>query len=295
MQPRYDERHPLIKPRRVSFDWEQTSVHWIPGDPLGAHFFNAFHTILPAGERWFIQALKEALPAIKDERLREEVKGFMGQESVHAYSHQNVLEKLLESNGIDTRKITDEMNAGLADRAAKRAKMSPRKARRTLLFELAAICTLEHYTAVSGQWILTNTALDRAGADPTMLDMFRWHGAEEVEHRAVVFDVYQQLGGGYPARAAAWAVTVLFLYWAMVAGTLYLVRQDKAITGRTTKLQLWKQYRRSVRAGHVPPIFSLLLREAKVYLDPRHHPSQVHDLGLAADYLSRSPAALKSA
>ena len=30
-----------------------------------------------------------------------------------------------------------------------------------------------------------------------MLDLLRWHGAEEVEHRALVYDVYHHVGGSY--------------------------------------------------------------------------------------------------
>src|SRR5579872_5462491 len=44
---------------------------------------------------------------------------------------------------------------------------------------------------------------DYAGADPVMLDLLRWHGAEEVEHRALVYDVYQDLSGSYALRCAA--------------------------------------------------------------------------------------------
>lgn len=34
-----------------------------------------------------------------------------------------------------------------------------------------------------------------------MLDLLRWHGAEELEHRNVAFDAYQYLDGGYARRA----------------------------------------------------------------------------------------------
>jgi predicted metal-dependent hydrolase len=286
-----DERHPPIKARRVSFTWDDTPLHWIPRDPVATHIINAFHILLPAGERWFIQCVNDALPEITDERLRQEVKGFIGQEMVHARSHQGVLDRLLEKNGIDTRKITDQMNQGIDERPQRKAKLSPRRSRRILMFELAAVAAIEHYTATFGQWLIENDALDKAGADPTMLDMLRWHSAEEVEHRSVVFDVYQHLGGRYATRAAGWAVALFFLYWAMIDGTLHLMRHDPTIVRKVTALRVYRSYRKSIRRGHIPSIFGMILGQAPVYLRPSHHPSQTHDTQKALDYLMGSPAA----
>jgi uncharacterized protein len=70
-----------IRPRRVRFDWKATPLHWIPDDPGTTHFINVLHLLLPAGEKWFVDVYREALPLVTDERLREEVKGFMGQEA----------------------------------------------------------------------------------------------------------------------------------------------------------------------------------------------------------------------
>ncbi len=51
-----------------------------------------------------------------------------------------------------------------------------------------------------GKYALYNTEWERLGADPNMLDLVKWHGAEEIEHRSVAFDLYRHLGGGYIAR-----------------------------------------------------------------------------------------------
>jgi predicted metal-dependent hydrolase len=58
-----------------------------------------------------------------------------------------------------------------------------------------------------------------------------------------------------------------------------------------TPLRVVRAYRRSVRKGHVPGIFRLLLGEAPVYLRPGHHPSAICSTPRALDYLRRSPAA----
>ncbi|OLT33764.1 metal-dependent hydrolase [Actinomadura sp. CNU-125] len=289
-----DERHPPIKPRRVTFDWSGTPLHWVPGDPVATHIINSFHIVLPEGEKWFIQAVKDARPHIEDERLLEEIKGFIGQEMVHARSHQGVLDEILERNGIDVSKITGPAAKGNADRPAQMAALkekNPRAWRRRLRFELAAVAAIEHYTAVLGQWIMDNERFEKSGVDPVMLDLLRWHGAEEVEHRSVVFDVYKAMGGRYPTRVAAWVVSLFFLYWALIGGSLYLLKQDPTVKKRITPLRVVRAYRRSVRLGHVPGIFRLLLGEAPVYLRPGHHPSKVCSTPQALDYLMRSPAA----
>jgi uncharacterized protein len=43
---------------------------------------------------------------------------------------------------------------------------------------------------------------DAIGTDPVMLDMLRWHGAEEVEHKAVAFDTMKHRVPGIGGRCA---------------------------------------------------------------------------------------------
>src|SRR6185312_16245421 len=72
----------LHQPRDVAFDWTALPTHWVPGEPFVTHTINVLHLLLPAGERWFIDVFTQALPWIKDDKLREEVHGFIGQEAV---------------------------------------------------------------------------------------------------------------------------------------------------------------------------------------------------------------------
>lgn len=92
----------VLEPRDVKFDWSALPLHWIPDEPVATHTINVLHLLLPEGERWFIKVFKDALPLITDDQLREEVLGFIGQESIHAEAHQEVLDHLL-TQGIDPR------------------------------------------------------------------------------------------------------------------------------------------------------------------------------------------------
>src|SRR5699024_3148774 len=69
--------------RDVSFDWSELPRHWIPDDPFATHMLNVLHLLLPEGERWFVHVFKQALPLIRDDRIAEDVRGFVGQEAVH--------------------------------------------------------------------------------------------------------------------------------------------------------------------------------------------------------------------
>src|SRR5690606_1336443 len=74
--------------------------HYIPGEVLATHVTNVMHLVLPEGERAMAACLAEALPHIDDDRLREEVTGFIGQESMHAGSHEGA-RRHLQSIGLD--------------------------------------------------------------------------------------------------------------------------------------------------------------------------------------------------
>lgn len=86
---------------------------------------------------------------------------------------------------------------------------------------------MEHYTAVVGEWLLTDPALEDAGMHPTMLDMVKWHGAEEVEHRNVAFDAYMYVDGSYARRVRTALLASFTLFVLFIASMNYLFRQDR--------------------------------------------------------------------
>ena len=275
-----------IKPRRVTFDWQDAPLSWLPGEPGPAHVINVLHLLLPAGERWFVRLYKDALPLLTDDPgLHAQVKGFMGQEAVHARAHAAVLDHF-RAHGIDpdpyVRQVDWMFEHLLGDNA-----MPPLLRRRWFVERCAIVAAIEHFTAVLGDWILRASALDAAGADPTMLDLLRWHGAEEVEHRAVAFDVYQHVSGRYLTRVRTMllaAATMIFLFH---RGARYLASQDPTYTG---PLPTMRRYRKAAKRGLVPRQRDLILAVPR-YCGRRYHPSQESDTRLALAYLARSPAA----
>ena len=152
---------------------------------------------------------------------------------------------------------------------------------------LADVAALEHFTAMLGQWVLTNRGLDYARTDPMMLDLLRWHGAEEVEHRSLVFDVYQHVCGNYWIRAFSMFMTApLFIGW-WIAGARYLMGQDPTIDRQWR----WRDWLWAAREYRLPGPWKLLVTTPVRYMRPSHHPNDEADTQMAIDYLEYSPAA----
>ncbi len=290
-----------IKPRKVAFDFSKTPLHWIPDDPFSSHFINLLHILLPAGEFWFCRVYNKAVPMITDEKLANDVKAFLRQESMHARAHQSAEQGYLHQHGIDTAPYTDRLNwlfkNLLGDEKILGLIKAPQDSRRErwwLKFRLGIIAAVEHFTCVLGSYVLNNKTWDRDGADPVMLDILRWHGAEEVEHRCVAYDLYRDVGGNYAHRFGLMAIVVPILFFLWVVGASLMMRQDPVLmqhNPRVWKPWVWREWKRVANtSGHLPRL-GWVLGESMSYLKPGYHPIYEADTQQALDYLYQSPAA----
>ncbi|MGW0301434.1 metal-dependent hydrolase [Streptomyces anthocyanicus] len=280
-------KHVPLKARKVSFAWEDTPLHWVPGDPFTTHTINVLHLLLPAGERWFVHVYKQVLPYIRDERLREDVIGFIGQEAMHSQAHDEVLPHLRDQ-GFDPTPYTAQVD-WLFEKLLGDRTLPPGRPRRWWLMErVALIAAIEHYTAFLGDWVLNAEALDRRGADPTMLDLLRWHGAEEVEHRSVAFDLFVHVDGDYARRVRTWATAFAALVFLWQRGTRFFMANDPTLVdGRAT----FRDFHRRGRQGLLPST-GAITRSIPGYLSRAYHPSKECSTEQAVAYLATSPAAV---
>ncbi|RZQ60572.1 metal-dependent hydrolase [Amycolatopsis suaedae] len=272
--------------RDVRFDWSELPMHWVPGEPFATHLINVLHLLLPEGEEWFVRVFGQAVPLIKDDKLREDVLGFIGQEAMHAKSHQGVLDHF-DAHGLDTRPYVRQLEHLFGRVLGDRDEPDERRREEWLVERVALVAGVEHITAFLGQWILDAKALDAAGADPTMLDLLRWHGSEEVEHRSVAFDLYQHLDGRYLRRIRLFAVAAPFFLWLWIRGVKYLMASDPSLRGAKPR---WRDLRRSARRGLVPGFWQVL-RLLAPYFRRGYHPSHHGSTEQAVAYLASSPAA----
>ena len=277
-----------LQARKVSFDPSGAPLHWIPGHPVASHMSNLLNVVLPAAERWFVATYNEALPLVKDARLAEDMRGFIGQEAVHAGTHDAMLNEFMIARGVDPQPVLDQVDYMFGKMLAPSTSADPRRRFNHLCERLWLIAAIEHYTAVLGDFAL-NSAWDDYGADPTMVDLFRWHGSEEVEHRCVAHDVATYFNDSYLARIRAMALAATALFAFFQRGLRYLCRTDPDLDLGWSQMQRLRV--RDSRLRLLPRFSTLFGRNTLAYFRPGYSPAEFGSTAQAVAYLASSPAA----
>ena len=190
-----------ITTRPVKFNiTNESPVYWMGGDPFKSHFWNAFFTTFPPGETFFVRSVLNYRDQIDDEQLQSDINSFAGQEGAHANSHQDHLDTLTH-HGYKSlereNRIIDIMLQYMTDKFPK--------------ISLVNTLAMEHFTALLAHQILADHALFLDEADPDFIALFKWHALEEIEHKAVAFDVYMAVDGRYWPRALAMVIGTVAL------------------------------------------------------------------------------------
>ncbi len=265
---------------------ESVPRHWYFNHPVPTHLGNSLSLLFPAGERFFMRSVRAFAEVYKnDPQLLADVRTFFGQEGSHARTHDEYIE-MLEKQGYDVQKFLkfyEFIAYGLVERFS-----SPK-------VRLASTAAAEHFTALLAEQAFTHRELD--AAHPVIRDLLMWHAAEEVEHRAVAFDVLQRVDKSYALRMVGLAIacSILGSFWAM--GTLVLVAQEDRIPPRPPELLAFRKRRGSP--------FRVLASGIRSYMRRDFHPNQTGGDEAAAEFLAslsylspkktREPAARPSA
>ncbi|OWX61881.1 metal-dependent hydrolase, partial [Acinetobacter baumannii] len=281
---------------------KDTPVDWIPNQPFASYFINEINNILPAGEFWFCRLYNKVLPRITDEKLKQDVQAFIRQEAMHANAHTSANKEYLSARNIDIQRNLDIMNylftTALADKPFD--KEVPQFLQEQWdLFRLGVIATVEHMTCVLGKYALYNKRWEELGADPEMVDLVKWHGSEEIEHRTVAFDLYRHLGGGYMPRYYLSLAVIVLVLGLWVDGAAHIMKQDPrfADAAKSRFFPAWvalEWYKISRKDNQVLPNPIWLIAQQIDYLMPWYDPVKEGSTEDAVSYLSQSPAAKRA-
>lgn len=253
-----------IVPRKgpeFGLEAEDLPRYWFAGDAFKSRFFDAMSLLFPEGERFFIACVRDFREQITDPVLQRQVKDFIYQEGQHGMVHTQFNERI-KAQGVAVDHILKEEHHFLFNVFRKR--MSRR-------YTLAQTAAAEHLTALMAHGFFAKAILK--DADPRIRAMYAWHAVEEIEHKAVAFDVYQQVAkGGYLTRVLAMLqVSITFpLHTFLIMRHMFKVDGLKQ-RGRVWRRGLWWLY----GPGGV---FSGLLGHYLAYFKPGFHPWQAGQL-----------------
>jgi predicted metal-dependent hydrolase len=191
---------------------------WNAAGPHVSQFFNTLSIFFPSGERFFIDSVRYYRDRIADPQLQQAVTAFIGQEAMHGREHIEYNEALAAS--------------GMPVMAMERLVIRLLKLGKKILphaDQLAITIALEHFTAILADILLREPQLLQ-GAEPRFAALWRWHALEETEHKAVAYDVYQQVvgtgAGAYVRRALALAALTVIFWSLVIPFHLIIVARD---------------------------------------------------------------------
>jgi predicted metal-dependent hydrolase len=248
------------RPLRLALDGS-TPRYWLGGDGVSTQLFNALSIVFPRGEKMFVEAVRAHKDAVTDPALKQAVRDFIGQEVNHSRAHVEFNE-WLASLGLPLAELEREIE----ERMQRNEALSP--ARR-----LAATCALEHFTAIFAAALLAHPELIEAMHEDVR-PLWLWHAVEEIEHKAVAFDVYEASGGTYRMRVEMMALVTMTFLSRVARRHRRLLREEGLFADRRARARsAWKFFGPGgYLSGALPSYLA--------YYRPSFHPREIDDAAL---------------
>ncbi|KAF0807371.1 hypothetical protein A6D6_00923 [Alcanivorax xiamenensis] len=259
----------------MNFDFKglENACYWYGNDPVATHLLNVLSITFPDGERFFVDAVRAFRDRVDDPQRQKDISGFIGQEAMHSLEHK-AFNELVAGQGYDAL-VERALNVTQKLLAGARKHLPPER-------QLAATAGLEHITAILADTILGHKDVIES-MDPSVRPLWVWHAIEETEHKAVAFDLYQDVDGDYWQRQRAFLISTAYLITFTSYFTWQFLKQDGVHRQPLTLAKgLWRLFGyRGVISSTVPAWFR--------YLSPRFHPWDDDNTDLVAQWRDTLP------
>ncbi len=177
------------------------------------HFMNGINLFTSDFELFMVRILRSQLHTLQDPDFKQQVRGFVGQESSHSAAHAAYTQALREQG------YRFETYLAIV-----RSVFNLLSERLGLKLCLAVIAGFEHLTAVLAEIGLKYNMLHKAY--PEMRSLWEWHAAEELEHKTLAFDVLRSHDDQYWVRILGGLLGVTIVTIASLSAMLILALQD---------------------------------------------------------------------
>jgi uncharacterized protein len=177
-----------MKVRKPSYDYSASMPRWCRTYPEYSQIVNVASLTLPYLEPYLNTVMRRAQSKLgPDHPLNEDISLFCKQEAAHYLQHDAYNEAVRKAGYARLPEFEDRFRAHF-DRLLEE---------RSLKFNCAYSLGFESIGPIYAEWWFEQTDDVMAGADASVVSLWKWHLAEEFEHRKVAYDVYQALFGSY--------------------------------------------------------------------------------------------------
>lgn len=264
---------PTVRKMNFGFKGSNPPRYMVKNNVILSGLFYALSESFPQGEHMFIRAVRNYQDQIKDPELLEHVRAFIGQEAHHSKAHEDLNELIAERGfPVDACHTFHDRTIKFLEKVRGNKGM------------LEATAGLEHLTAVLCAELLRNDYL-KEGTHDHVNNILTWHAIEEIEHKAVAFDVYKMFIDDNKARKSVYIQSIINYSIFLSVATLYYTAKEGALFD----FSQWKQAYTTLLAKNTGALRNIW-PDLKDYLRDDFHPWDNDDRSLIDEWKSKIEA-----
>lgn len=244
-----------IVPRRLDLNFpSQIPENWYDDNAYLSLFFDTLSALFPEGEKFFVDSVRNYRDQITDPTLKADIAAFIAQEAMHTREHVS-FNAAMQQRSVNLEKIDKQLRPILKSLR----KVLPKST------QLAVTCALEHFTANLAEQLL-NDPKHQGKIHPEMTKLWLWHALEEIEHKNVAYDVYEEVAGNYAERVGTMAAVTVGFFALTLMWHTKLMYEQKQLTNKDNIRGIKQLFGKD-------GLFTKLLPEYLEYYSPTFHPS----------------------